>query len=1007
MPRAAVIVGLGGIGKVVLMKIRRLIVEEYGSLFAFPRIRFIHVDTCATKGVEIGQDVNEIVLGQNIIFDDVERVELSKNLGGDPVSHDNVKLWYPENLPLKCNFTEGAGGVRPFGKLAFHYNVHEFRQTFNRAVVEATSAGNTDGFDVYIVCSLFGGTGSGTFLDVCYNARDELDNMQRNYKSLGFFIIGSENPDQTMQSNCYAALKELEYYTTKGILTTLKTNNTETSHALFDHFGEKAGEYRPFEARYPVSGASEIVSDLSPVDNCYLFGAVNSEEKSLNRASLEKQVARRIFFELMPGIGETMRAKRIDIEGKDAYYSPDRLLNRAKSFFATGVSTIEFPAPQIMNALAFGFTAYCCQYALFIKARGFSDLKNDVEKFIRELGLTEKILRKDLEKQDTGTVTDSINNDTNEWKRAIFNRIAAKDFDEDGLLQEIRKVKDEALDRIKEGEDTKKSGVYVQTIRNNGANLWGKTEEKIESLIGSYVGDKEKGPKHTEGLVSLLLDRLHNEGTGFSEGKQSSERRVIDSKKKVDWRIERFRDDLYPKYRWELKKHANWLCEQELSLFMNMGKQRIFFGVAYDLITRAEDKLRALQSRLNRYKENLTNWQNMYLDNMFEVLDNLKNQMGDDQVNQGLMGIIRKMTKKDELSDSFKGFFKSLFEAYNIPIPVTDLDEEAEKILKSVCKGGLENALFRKVLTDPETFKSSVFTACRETFRAIESVNICDLLVQTDEAARRDIFSKKKKEAGWFLKVHTHDKTIDHVPGLFEMKWAGVSNTNDIRTHPVWNDLTEYNADRARFNSLQEPYRMVFTSEMGVFCMRNIDLVKNYKETYDGYSSPCHVNKQINFPDIMPPDPRLIDIHLRAENAALMGRILGFLKEEEDPEDNYSKIYLHYSDQATSTMRNENLCREWKEVERTLRDVQAEKEIDKKTGDATCLEKLESEINKKAKSAKTRDDKEALWLVTDKYLKERLSELKDEKHSFYQKDLGIIENFRKKFNLHAPGHERS
>ena len=38
-------VGLGGTGRDVLMRLRRLIVDRYGSLSSFPIVSFIHIDT--------------------------------------------------------------------------------------------------------------------------------------------------------------------------------------------------------------------------------------------------------------------------------------------------------------------------------------------------------------------------------------------------------------------------------------------------------------------------------------------------------------------------------------------------------------------------------------------------------------------------------------------------------------------------------------------------------------------------------------------------------------------------------------------------------------------------------------------------------------------------------------------------------------------------------------------------------------------------------------------------
>jgi len=355
MPKAAIIIGLGGVGKVILMKIRKLIVEEYGGLSAFPHVQFLHVDTFRDCSLETGQNFKDKVLGVNLLFDaGTERVELSTGLTGKDLARDRrIQEWYPDDLTITCEFEKGAGGVRPFGKIAFHYNANQFAAALKRAAGLACSRG-TGGVDAYIVCSLFGGTGSGTFLDVSYSVRKVLQGMGFKPDIIGCFVIGALASDPNMQSSCYAALQELEYFMTMGIHTTLrKQHEREKPGSLH----VDAADYRPFEAHYPIAGEGLISFDLPPVNVCYLFGATNAKEQILERDPLEKMIAKRIFFELMPGIGLPLQAKRVDIMNQPSYFMPDRLQERAKTFFSTSTATIEFPAPQIQNALASGLAA--------------------------------------------------------------------------------------------------------------------------------------------------------------------------------------------------------------------------------------------------------------------------------------------------------------------------------------------------------------------------------------------------------------------------------------------------------------------------------------------------------------------------------------------------------------------------------------------------------------------------------------------------------------------------
>lgn len=65
-----VVIGLGGTGKEILIKIRRMIVESYGSLDSLPIVSFLHVDTEQNAKVSEPQ----VVLKQDISLRPSEQV---------------------------------------------------------------------------------------------------------------------------------------------------------------------------------------------------------------------------------------------------------------------------------------------------------------------------------------------------------------------------------------------------------------------------------------------------------------------------------------------------------------------------------------------------------------------------------------------------------------------------------------------------------------------------------------------------------------------------------------------------------------------------------------------------------------------------------------------------------------------------------------------------------------------------------------------------------------------
>lgn len=68
----SVVVGVGGVGKEILMRLRRMIVESHGKLSNLPVVQFLHMDTDADKAAK-----QSAVLGENISLTGAERISLS------------------------------------------------------------------------------------------------------------------------------------------------------------------------------------------------------------------------------------------------------------------------------------------------------------------------------------------------------------------------------------------------------------------------------------------------------------------------------------------------------------------------------------------------------------------------------------------------------------------------------------------------------------------------------------------------------------------------------------------------------------------------------------------------------------------------------------------------------------------------------------------------------------------------------------------------------------------
>ncbi|MGV2827581.1 tubulin-like doman-containing protein [Myxosarcina sp. GI1(2024)] len=210
-----VCIGLGGTGREVLMRIRRLIVDRYGDFKQLPIISFVHIDTDSANNNTTGLRTGNTYHGVDLRFSDAEKVsatmtrsevdnmvkELSRtarNYDGSPGVFSNISSWFPPQLlkNLKA-IDEGAQAIRPVGRLAFFHNYRKIkaviesaeRRTLEHEAFMIRNNWNVENrLNVFVVGSLCGGTGSGIFLDVAYCLRQMYGGMMA-HKSLAILLL--------------------------------------------------------------------------------------------------------------------------------------------------------------------------------------------------------------------------------------------------------------------------------------------------------------------------------------------------------------------------------------------------------------------------------------------------------------------------------------------------------------------------------------------------------------------------------------------------------------------------------------------------------------------------------------------------------------------------------------------------------------------------------------------------------------------------------------------------
>ena len=331
-----VIIGLGGTGKEVLLKIRRMIVETYGSLDSLPIVSFLHIDTEQNaKATE-----SQVVLKQDISLSPVEqiwaKVENAKPILNNLSSYGYLSEWFPPQLKGTDSILAGAGQVRALGKFAFTANYPQIKTAFQYAkqkivghekfMLDRWQVELDKGINIFVVCSFSGGTGSGMFLDLAYNLRDWIPASEIPQSSAYLMLPGAfSGLGDRVVANAYSALMELNHYS---------RNDTR------------------FEAQYSVSGSDRISSNSGqdvPFNFCYLVGNSNDKVTLPTIGSVLEMVSQNIFLDFSSGFSQYKKLVRDNI--RKHWSSPDPL-GFPQNYLTFGLSSIQFPVDRVLNACA-------------------------------------------------------------------------------------------------------------------------------------------------------------------------------------------------------------------------------------------------------------------------------------------------------------------------------------------------------------------------------------------------------------------------------------------------------------------------------------------------------------------------------------------------------------------------------------------------------------------------------------------------------------------------------
>jgi len=283
---------------------------------------------------------------------------------------------------------DGAAGIRPVGRFAFHASfdvlyTHFFEPAVQRIMqVEALTAAMMQGVPkrvqithseprIYLISSLCGGTGSAIFMDTAIVIRHILEQNNLDGELVGVFYLPSVFRNESgirswlmevIEANAYAGLMELEH--------------------LCD-----PSRKQPWDFEYPVIGKQLLEADEPLLDEVFLVEGGNAEGKFLsNKYDAFEMTARSLLLDIGSPLGARARSAR-----RNALAITDT------------IPCAETKKPRLMNSLAVTSLAVPIQDLLQYRAvraakevfaqtstGGALDLSNEIENFLRTNELDER-----------------------------------------------------------------------------------------------------------------------------------------------------------------------------------------------------------------------------------------------------------------------------------------------------------------------------------------------------------------------------------------------------------------------------------------------------------------------------------------------------------------------------------------------------------------------------------------------------------------------------------------
>jgi hypothetical protein len=354
----AVIIGLGGTGKWILTYIKKSLMDTYGGVVP-PTIQLLSFDTTSEKVSHDGNAQEEDVqVGDLQLDSNSEFVYLGGNIKQIALDIHNrneyphIGSWLQAGTYLQStddrsfDISDGAGQKRPFGRMSLFLDLQsnveaKISNKISTAITNVINANRqVETVEIYIIGSLAGGTGAGTFIDVAHLARWYAMKKLATGKFAirGFLVL--PNSFQSViqvgkvQAQAFAAMRELDRF-------------------MYVFNQSYPIVYNPYNAELQTSYGGSESGKL--FDSCFMLDA-NRELVSLEgvppKYGVYPTIADAINMLLDGSVGESFVQHYINV-GNDIALTQSRL--KKPIYSSLGAFAMILPVEDIITSLSYRF----------------------------------------------------------------------------------------------------------------------------------------------------------------------------------------------------------------------------------------------------------------------------------------------------------------------------------------------------------------------------------------------------------------------------------------------------------------------------------------------------------------------------------------------------------------------------------------------------------------------------------------------------------------------------